>query len=66
MISPICEILKIKQMNITKQKQTDRYREQTSGYQCRGGREEGQAGEMGLRDTKTTMYKIDKQQGYVV
>ena len=57
---------KIKRVNIRKQKQTHRYREQTSGYQWGEGRGEGQAGGMGLRDTKTTVYKIDKQQGYVV
>ena len=34
-------------MNITKQKQTHRYREQTSGYQWG----EGHDGGMGLRDT---------------
>ena len=31
-------------MNITKQKQTHRYREQTSGYQRGEGRMEGQDG----------------------
>ena len=31
-------------MNITKKKQTHRSREQTSGYQWREGRWEGQAG----------------------
>ena len=29
---------KIKQVNTTKQKLTHRYNEQTSGYQCGGGR----------------------------
>ena len=38
-------------MNITKQKQTDRYRKQTSGYQWGEGKEEGQDRGMGLRDT---------------
>ena len=32
-LSVICEIKKIKQMNITKEKQVHRYGEQTSGYQ---------------------------------
>ena len=42
MMSLICEILKIKQANIvyiTKQRQTHRYREQTSGYQLEEGRD---------------------------
>ena len=43
-------------MNITKKKQTHRYGEQTSGYQYREGRGEGQS----------TMYKINKLQGYIV
>jgi len=37
-------------MNITKQKQTHRYREQISGYQWGEGREEGQDRGAGLRD----------------
>ena len=41
--------IKIKQMYITKQKQTHRYRKQTSGYQQGEGREEGQDRGMGLR-----------------
>ena len=31
-------------MNITKQKQTQRYGEQTSGYQCEEGWEKGKIG----------------------
>ena len=38
-------------MYITKQKQTHRYREQTSGYQWGEGRGEGQDRGMVLRDT---------------
>ena len=38
-------------MNITKQKQTHRYREQTSGYQWGEGGEEGQDKGRGLRGT---------------
>ena len=38
-------------MNITKQKQTRRYREQTSGYQWREGRKKGQDRGRGLKDT---------------
>ena len=38
-------------MNITKQKQTHRYREQTSGYQWGEGSGEGQDVGRGLRGT---------------
>ena len=38
-------------MNITKQKQTHRYREQTSGYQWGEGRENRQDRGRGLRCT---------------
>ena len=38
-------------MDISKQKQTDRYREQTSGYQQGEGREEGQDKGEELTDT---------------
>ena len=38
-------------MYMRKQKQTHRYREQTSGYQRGEGRGEGQDKGMGLRDT---------------
>ena len=38
-------------MYIVKQKQTHRYRKQTSGYQCKEGSGEGQVRGMGLRDT---------------
>ena len=38
-------------MYIAKQKQTHRYRKQTSGYQWEEGRVEGQNRGMGLRDT---------------
>ena len=40
-ITYLCN-LKNKQMHITKQKQTQRYREQNSGYQWEEGRKEGQ------------------------
>ena len=52
-------------MNITKKKQTYRYREQVSDYQWGEGSKEEQDRAMGLRDI-TTKYKIDKQQGYIV
>ena len=38
-------------MNITKQKQTHRYRQQTRGYQWGEGRGQGQDGGRGLRGT---------------
>ena len=38
-------------MNITKQKQTHRSKEQTSGYQWGNGKEEGQDRGRGLRGT---------------
>ena len=44
--------LKNKQMNTTKQKQTHRYREQTSGYQRRVTRDKGHDKGRGLRSTK--------------
>ena len=40
-----------KLVNIPKQKQTHRYREQTSGYQCGEGPGEGQDRGRGLRGT---------------
>ena len=48
-------------MNITKQKQTDRYRKETSGYQWGEGWEERQDRGKGLRGT-STVYKINKIQ----
>ena len=48
-------------MNITKQKQTDRYRKETSGYQWGEGWEERQDRRKGLRGT-STVYKINKIQ----
>ena len=51
MIPLICGILKLKQIYTPKQKQTHRYRKQTSGYQWGEGRREGQDRGMGLRDT---------------
>ena len=57
-ISYICRILKIIQMNIyIKLKQTHRHRKQTYGYQ-RGG---GGRDKLGVRDEQiqTTMHKID-------
>ena len=51
-------------MSIIKQKQTHRYREQTSGYQG----ERGKGGKIGAETYKvqTTMYKINKLQGYII
>ena len=40
-----------KLVNVTKNKQTDRYREQDSGYQCGEKRGEGQERDGGLRGT---------------
>ena len=42
-----------KLVNVTKQKQTHRYREQTSGYQWEDGREEGQDRGGGVRSTNS-------------
>ena len=52
MISLTCGIKKIELVNITKNKQIHRYREQTSGYQWEEGRGEGQYRERGLRGIK--------------
>ena len=51
-------------MNITKQKQTHSYGEQSSGYHWEEGRERGN---IGVRDkgVQNTMYKINKIQGYI-
>ena len=49
-------------MDITKHKQTHRYREQTSGYQWGEGRSKGQDRDWGLRGTNYFMYKINKLQ----
>ena len=46
------------------QKETHRYTKQTCSQQRGEGREKGQISEMGLRNKP--MYKIDKQQGYIV
>ena len=51
-------------MYIAKQKQTHRYRKQTSGYQ-RGRRGKDKLG-VWDQQIQTTMYKIDKQQGPTV
>ena len=52
-------------MNITK-KQTHRYGEQASGYQWGEGKEG--TGNIGVGDleVQTTMYKINKLQGYII
>ena len=53
-------------MYIAKQKQTCRYKEQTSGYQCRG-RREGEARQgYGINRHKILCIKINNQQGYIV
>ena len=49
-------------MNVTEK--THRYRKQTSGYQGGEGRREGQDGGRGL--IQTTIYKMNKLQGYIV
>ena len=56
-------------MNVTEQKQTHRYREQTSGYQWGEGRREEQNWGRKLRSNigvQTTMYKRNKLQGYTI
>ena len=51
MISLICGIQNMTQMNLsTKQKQTHRHREQTSGCQGGGGVGKGRIGSLGLAD----------------
>ena len=52
-------------MYITKQKQTHRYREQTSGYQWGERRDEGQDRGRGLSST-TTIYKVDNQPVHII
>ena len=52
-------------MNITKRKQTYRYREQTSGYQQGEGSGEGQYRAREL-EVQTTVYKINELQGYII
>ena len=52
-------------MNITKNKQIHRPREQTSGYQWREWRGVGQAGVEDW-EVQTTMCKTNKLQGYIV
>ena len=44
-------------MNITGKKQAHKHREQTSGYQWRQGREEGQVGVRGLIGTNYYLQK---------
>ena len=51
-------------MNVyAKRKQTHRYREQTSGYQRKEGRREGQITGMGFTDKNYV--QMDKQQGFI-
>ena len=52
-------------MNITEQKQTHRYKEQTSGYQQGEGGGEGQDRGRGLRGTNYYVL-INKVQGYII
>ena len=52
-------------MCIQNRNKTHRYRKQTSSYQRGRGKGEGQIRGMGLTD-KTNIYKIDKQQEYIV
>ena len=51
-------------MNITEKKQIHRYRKQMSGYQW--GERRGEGEEMGSSYMHTTMYKVNKLQGYIV
>ena len=58
MISITCEILKKIQMNVyTKQKQIDRHRKQTYGYQKGGRGGEGQIRNMRLKGKKLPCIK---------
>ena len=52
-------------MYITKLKHTYRYREQSNGYQWRVGKGKEQRG-VGGYDIQITMYKVEKQQGYIL
>ena len=56
---------KIKLVNKAKKKQTHICREQTSGYQWGEGRGRGNIG-VGDKEVQTTMYKMNKLQGYIV
>ena len=54
-------------MQITKQKKTHRYREQTSAYQWGEKRGEAEPSRTGLEIwTINTIYKVNEQQGNVV
>ena len=54
-------------MQITKQKQTHRYREQSSASQWGEKRGEGQASSTGLEIwTINTIHKVNEQQGKIV
>lgn len=64
MIPLICEIEKSK-MNVSRKTNKLRYRKQTSGFQWKEEREEGQNRAWG-ENTEITVYKIDKWQGYTV
>ena len=57
--------LKNKLVNITKKKHTHRYREQTSDYQSGEGQGEGQD-RVGEQEVQTTVYEINKLQGYII
>ena len=67
MLSLICGFKKrkIKQMTTTKQKQNHRCRKQSSAYQWREGRGRRGIG-IGNLKVQTTLYKINKLQGYTV
>ena len=54
-----------KLVNITKKKQTHRYGEQTSSYQWGKGKRGGNIWVVEW-EVQTAMYKINKQQGYIV
>ena len=58
-------ILKIKQISITKQKETHRYRKQANSYQWGEGRKEGPDTDMGVKRHKLLCIK-NKLQGYIV
>ena len=64
MISLICGIQKIKQMNVYSKRETYRYRKQASDSQCGERRGERKNRGMGLKDTN--YYVKNKQQEYII
>ena len=52
-------------MHTAKQKPAHRFEKQSSGYQWGEERERGKIG-VGDEEVQTTMYKINKIQGYII